>query len=579
MNDEPKSIWSRPWHGPAKVFGWLGILAAAVFLIICGFGFAEGGNRNISELLLVSLLFSVSISALVAVAGLFVRWLFYWRNLRWLLFGVACLVTLIALTYAVENWRGKRAWERHRAEWEAKGEKFTIAAWTPPSVPEEKNFALTPLLRPALEFSHGANGVVWANTNALERLKRTRADLSPGRSTNDQLVLGSLEKGTFADLAACREFYRRNTNYPQPAVAGTAAEDIGFALGKFEPEFMELRAAAVSRPMARYPIEYEAEPPRGILLPHLSHLKGLTQLTHLRATAALEAGRPAEALADLKVGFRISDSIRDEPLLIDHLVRISCLAINLQTVREGLVRHAWSEAQLADLDTYLRSVNLLAEYRLAMRGERACETSGLDYLRRQRFRSNPFSYLGDGDGGGAAASGLNPIPSGWFYQNMLTVSRLFQDHLVPVVDDKAHRVFPEVSENGTRAIEQLKKRPYTIFAKLLLPALGNAIRKSARMQTYVDEARVACAVERFRLANGKFPDTLEALTPRLLDAIPTDVIDGKPIRYRPKADGGYVLYSVGWNKTDDAGELVWKQGKTPSVDIEKGDWVWRYPAK
>jgi hypothetical protein len=125
----------------------------------------------------------------------------------------------------------------------------------------------------------------------------------------------------------------------------------------------------------------------------------------------------------------------------------------------------------------------------------------------------------------------------------------------------------------------MKLGPYTIFAKRLLPALGNTVRKTARMQTYVDAAVVACALERDRLANGKLPDTLAALTPRFLEAIPTDVVDGKPLRYRPEADGGYVLYSVGWNGKDDGGELAWKGGKTTSVDVEQGDWVWRMPAR
>ena len=580
MNEESKSIWRRPWKGPRKVLVWFALLAGTLFVIVSLLVLLFGQPSRPSELLAGALILSLVLAAVAIAIVSFVRWLCCWRNFRRFLFGIACLVTLVALAYAVENWRGKQAWEQHRAKWEAKGEKFTLAALAPAPVPDEKNFALTPLLKPALEFNRGANGVVWADTNALARLQRTRADLSPGRSTNDQLVLGSLEKGTFADLKACREFYRGNTNYPQPAIAGTPAEDICFALGKFDPEFAELRAAAVMRPLARYPIEYESEPPWGILLPHLAQLKGLTQLTHLRATAALEAGRSAEALADLQVGFRISDSLRDEPLLIDHLVRIACLAINLQTVREGLVRHAWTDAQLTELEATLRSLNLLAEYQHSIRGERACSTGGLDYLRRQGFRnSNPFNYLGDIDGAGASAPGLNPIPGGWFRQNMLTISRMFQDHLLLVTDDKAHRVFPEVSEAGTRVLQKMRRGPYTIFARLLLPALDKAIRKSARMQTYVDEARAACALERYQLANGKYPDTLDVLTPRFIDSIPTDVIDGKPLRYRPKVEGGYLLYSLGWNQTDDGGQVVWKRGKTPSVDVEKGDWVWQMPAK
>ena len=83
------------------------------------------------------------------------------------------------------------------------------------------------------------------------------------------------------------------------------------------------------------------------------------------------------------------------------------------------------------------------------------------------------------------------------------------------------------------------------------------------------------ALERCRLATGKLPQTLDNLTPKFIDALPNDVIDGKPLRYRPAADGGFSIYSVGWNQTDDGGELAWtKQKKQTNLDVTQGDWVW-----
>jgi hypothetical protein len=578
MNDETKSIWKRPWKGPAKVLGWFGLLAGTVFLTVCSLGFLSDQNSPVSELVLYALIVSVAIAAVGVAIVLFVRWLCCWRNFCRFLFGVACFVTLIALIFFEENVRGRSAWLKHKQACEAKGEKFLITELAPRAVPDEQNFALTPLLKPALDYSRVNGAVVWNDTNGLARLDKLRVDLSPDRKPNEHLVLGSLDKGTFADLTACREFYRSNTNYPQPAVSGTAAEDILFALGGFDAAFRELREATLTRPLVRFPIEYGSEPPWGILLPHLSRMKGLTTLTSVRATAELEAGRPADALADFKVGFRLSEVIHDEPFLIDHLVRISTLSINLQTVREGLARRAWTDAQLVELEKYLASVDVLAEYRFAMRGERALSTGGLDFLRRQGFRSDPMMYM-DNEGGAATHYGLNPMPSGWFYQNMLTISQMHQDFTIAAADEKAHRVFPELGEQLNARLEKMSKRPYTIFAKMLMPAVGKAVGRSARTQVFVDAARVACALERHRLASGALPETLESLSPRYLEKIPTDVIDGKPLRYHRNLDGGYILYSVGWNQTDDGGEIAWSKGKDPRVDISQGDWVWQMPGK
>jgi len=111
---------------------------------------------------------------------------------------------------------------------------------------------------------------------------------------------------------------------------------------------------------------------------------------------------------------------------------------------------------------------------------------------------------------------------------------------------------------------------------MLVPALSRSAERFAYGQTAADLARVACAVERYRLANGQFPETLEALGPKHIEKLPHDLINGQPLKYRRTDNGQFVLYSVGWNETDDGGKVeVTKSGGT---DINKGDWVWRYPA-
>ena len=115
---------------------------------------------------------------------------------------------------------------------------------------------------------------------------------------------------------------------------------------------------------------------------------------------------------------------------------------------------------------------------------------------------------------------------------------------------------------------------HQLLASMLLPALGKVSLKTAIAQTNADQAALACALERYRLASGQFPETLEALVPRLLERMPNDVITGEPLKYRRGENGRFVLYSVGWNEADDAGT----PGKT-LFDEKEGDWVWRYPAK
>ena len=568
MDDKAQSIWKRPWAGWRQILAWFALLVGGIFVVVCVITLAISRSALTWEFIPGALLISI-VFALVGVSVFFfIRWLCHWKNLRKVLFGVACFATLLALVVTEENWRGKHAWQKHRREWEAKGEKFTIAELMPPKVPDEKNFALTPLLRPILEITNGPGGTVWRDTNAMARLEKLSAELLPQRQTNDHLVLGRLDQGTFADVAACAEFYRGNTNYPQAVTGAAPADQMLTALGKFDPEIKELHEAAVNRTFSRFPIQYGHEPGWEILLPHLANIKRFTTLTQVRALAELEAGRPAEAFEDLKLGLRLSDSIRCEPLLIDHLVRIACLGINLQTVREGLVRHAWTEAQLVELEKALGSMDLLAEYKLAMRGERALSTGGLDYLRRGGPRAREMLGM-------ANAGAFSLMPSGFFYQNMLTISRMQQDYNLASVDERAHLVFPEISAKEKSVLEETRWGPYTVFAKMLMPALEKAVLRSAQMQTYVDAACIGCALERYRMMNGRLPETLGPLAPQFIDKIPNDVMDGKPLRYRLDSKGGYLLYSIGWNEKDDGGQLAWtKAKKERRVAVTDGDWVW-----
>ena len=547
----------------------------AIFVALCVGAFMLNPTSPKSKLALGCAAGAFLLTGCAWALGQFWRWARSWENARRLLFALVCGVTLIGLAYGVENWRGRSAWEKHRRAAEARGEPFALEMVVPPAVPDSQNFAMTPLLAPLLDFTDSPKGIVWRDTNAYARSQGLSAELRPERHSHDHLVLGNLEKGTFADLAACAEFYRGNTNYPQAGPNAAPAERILVALGKFEAELDELRKAAAERPYARFPVRYDTQPSWNILLPHLARVKSIAILVNVRALAELEAGRPADAFEDFKLALRLSESVRDEPILISHLVRVAMLSMTLQTFREALVRHAWNEAQLAELEQRLGAINLLAEYKHAMRGERVCTVRGLDYLRRTRDRSSPVEEL-------QLARWYRALPGGWIYQNMLTVSRLHQEFTLPAVDELAHRVNPELIESGMRSAEEMRNGPYTLFAKALMPGIGKVALRPAQVQTFVDAARVAGALERFRLAEGKLPPSTEALTPKYLKELPKDLIDGKPLRFRANPDGGYILYSVGWNRSDEGGEVGLKKESpasrlemTKGVEITKGDWVWR----
>ena len=90
-------------------------------------------------------------------------------------------------------------------------------------------------------------------------------------------------------------------------------------------------------------------------------------------------------------------------------------------------------------------------------------------------------------------------------------------------------------------------------------------------------ARIAIALERYHLKQGAYPGSLDALTPVFMQEIPTDIINGEPLNYHLTPDGRFILYSVGWNGKDDGGIAFKGNSIGTGIDMNKGDWVWRYP--
>ena len=596
MNEEPKSIWKKSWPTPFLFRAWL-VLAAATFLILLVIIlFLPGGPRSLLDWVPASL-FLLAASAAIATVFLSVwqlgRWLLCWRNCKRSLFALACLATLIALFYAEEDWRGRHNWNAFKHDWEIRGEKLDFKDFVPPVVPDELNFAMTPLIASSYDYILTRDGkkipTLERPTNHVDRLRFDLGDAD--WHTNGT---GDWAKGTLSNLQPWQELYRSlatKTNlFPVPAQPQTPAADVLLALSRYDKTIEELRQAS-QRPESRYPLDYATENPAEILLPHLWELKTSALLLRLRAVAELQNDQSEQALADVQLALRLTGAIRTEPIMISHLVRVAMTEIIIQPIYEGLARHQWSDAQLVALDTELAKFDFLADCQLVQKSEVAFTVSEIDYLRRHRNYGKIFTEMGVNHPGESIWENLNYhcAPSGWFFQSAVRNCRILMQYY-PAVGSQAKTISPgktkeagdaEKSANDTTqgfdALEWFKKAFNSNNQDLR--SSGNFLKKIAFAQSSVDLARTAIALERYRLAHGEYPESLDALTPKFIAEMPHDVIGGGPVKYRRDSANQFVLYSIGWNERDDGGVVVFGEGKTPAVDISQGDWVWRYPAK
>jgi len=263
-------------------------------------------------------------------------------------------------------------------------------------------------------------------------------------------------------------------------------------------------------------------------------------------------------------------------------LRVACFQIATQPIWEGLAERRWSDAQLQQLQTRLQPFHFLGDLNRPLESERAAGILTADLLYRQKYRLSDL--VNDQSFGGAMANLFGRIaPHGWYYQEQVNYSRLYENQVGGTYDAARKRVFPKQLAARAHELEgeiaggRLGKGPsavlhHRLLAALLLPSLSKIPLKAAMGQTAADHAALTCALERHRLANGQFPEKLEALVPRFIAQLPNDLFTGEPYKYRRAGDGQFVLYSVGWNETDDGGV----PGKNLPVgyDEEQGDWVW-----
>jgi hypothetical protein len=506
-----------------------------------------------------------------------------------MIFGLVALITLVALIHAVENFRGRRAWNRYRQNAEARGLNLDWKAHIPQPISDNENGANTPLIQSWFIKPRPDDSEIWP-TNYVH----ASGLLTVQRRTKGS---GSQDDRFLTDMVAWQQAFARrlepgskkekiqthsHDTVRDPQEQATAARAVLNELQVYETALTELRTAS-TRHKVRYPINYQTEQPFMILLPHLAKMKGVLQIQSLRACAELTAGRTNEAFESVKLMLWVCDSFEEEMFLISQLVRIAGQQITTQPVWEGLAQHKWSEAQLKEMQARFSRVDFIKALDRTLADERAGCTAAIDWVLKKKNPAEAFELFNAEEvpvNSGRRADSLFGwlIPSGWFYYEKANVGE-FMDRLTAGTWDLSSRVIHPraVDENNRQFLERVKRGPmdafwnHYMFAKMLLPALEKSSVKFARAQSTANQAALACALERHWLAHGKYPEALTELVPKFIAQIPNEVVSDQPMRYR-RTEHGFTLWSAGWDGADDGGTLL---QSAKNNETEKGDWVWQ----
>jgi hypothetical protein len=331
-----------------------------------------------------------------------------------------------------------------------------------------------------------------------------------------------------------------------------AAEAVLATLGPIRADLDELVTAACNRPQSRLELDY-AHVLDGRSWPRYATMDVLSGALTLRASAELRLGDNTAAFGDALALIRLAlVSASSSPAFPAQGLKNKLLHNNvLQIFWEGWAINAWTEANYAGFQSWFNQADGVPVLPLTIRMEQ-------ESLLNEGSR--PFSFMAFTCKG----------PRGWILQDFAHVIRMTE--LVQAgVDAPIRRFNPEKLRQFSAAIDTTRNS-FQYWEQILA--------YTAYTQTYVDFARVVCALERHRFSHGDYPATLAELAPGLIERLPRDLISGDLLHYVKSASAaakvGFKLYAIGWNGHDDHGEPspVQRRGNSYSVDIKSGDWVW-----
>ena len=496
------------------------------------------------------------------------RFFWSWGFLKF----VFAVIALIVLFYVEEDWRGARAWAATKAKWEAKGESFDYNKFIPPLVPDEQNLAAIPLFK--IEPDKNSAGPPIFIMAALNAAMRS------GEANQDLPTLGGWQRGVLPDL---RNF--------QATIAGSYAaafKDTKLPVGtlaQFEalyPFLENLRRETDARSLCRFNLDYGVAAPILRSFGLIARPIRLSQILTIHAVLALDQHQPDLALKDIEINYRLLTAAKRDPTIVGGLVALGMVAVGGTAIYDGLANHSWSDAQLDTLERIQGPINFLADYQFANRSEAAMTAVDTAYFKSlHRAKVSALFRMWDSPIFDSVQWWSPPWPNGWWDLNLSQLVALHSAEMA-TINPTAHLVFPSACRQLQNQVSDENARwdanaPWNIWFTLATDNTLNLTLKYAEGQVWVDETRIACALERYRLAHGVYPGTLGELAPAYIDAVPHDIMNGEPYHYRLNADGTFLLYSVGWNQTDDGGTIAFQKDNPKAIDYEQGDWVWPAP--
>jgi hypothetical protein len=461
---------------------------------------------------------------------------------KWLFFGGAVAGTL-ALGLAVERYRGLWPLRRWQHEMQAAGEQLTMEELqrTQPADPNSRPLSPQELQVRLAPFANVYN------------LPSAMSYVAPGKAR----VISAAD--TWDDWSS------RSNSWTVLAQ-------------RFEPirePLEQLRADLRNQALV---VASDLRSP--VASPQLAAYRATTTTLSVAVLVDLHERRLDAALQNLVALLQLDNLMREERLLSAHMLRLSCAHLALNTVWEALQTPGWTEAQLAQLQAACAAPRYTEGFIASLQVERAVGDATFGRMRlslREKRRLTPptSALLGSGSSLGLSVQTfVGPLVyvterfreslHGWLWQVIWS----YQDQLC--YDRSLHASIAGLRRllAGLSTLPELVRAQGGLGAStprhhydrlrfqgtaVLLPKLSALTPRTVLTDLRREITVTAIALKRYELRFGRLAPSLAALAPDFLPELPRDHGDGQTLRYRPQADGTFVLYSVGADGRDNQG--------------------------
>jgi len=297
-----------------------------------------------------------------------------------------------------------------------------------------------------------------------------------------------------------------------------------------------------------------------ILMPPLHSLKNLARMAAWRSRIDRDQGRPQQSTETCLAIARAAGHLQGKGTLVEQLVGLAISSLAHAEIMSTLADQKISAPHLQRLQEQMSQIYPGGYPLVNMEVERL---TFMDIVQR--------SFTDGGPGGG------HLIPGSWNHYTNLD-QRMFMPlytaaSMVHARRDatiaKANEIYALQSEVARmtpyqRHVSDLKTADQIMYESwhsyrffligVFMPATARISEIAYRGKIYHEATVVILALQRWRLEKDQYPATLgELVTAGFLNELPMDPWSDKPLVYK-KTDDDFILYSVGYNFTDDGGE-------------------------